>query len=116
MTNSNESKKMGSLTDLLGMIPGMGKQLKDVEVDEDQFKQIEAIILSMTVDERLKPQIINASRRKRIATGSGTTINDVNQLIKQFEQMKKMMKTMTKLTGKGRQVNMKNLTTGRKLR
>lgn len=109
-------KKMGSLTDLLGMIPGMGKQLKDVEVDEGQFKQIEAIILSMTITERTKPQVLNASRRKRIAKGSGTTINDVNQLLKQFEQMKKMMKTMTKLTGKGRQVNMKNLTAGRKLR
>ncbi|HRK74941.1 MAG TPA: signal recognition particle protein, partial [Rhodothermales bacterium] len=109
-------KKMGSLTDLLGLIPGMGKQLKDVEVDEGQFKQIEAIILSMTITERTKPQVLNASRRKRIAKGSGTTINDVNQLLKQFEQMKKMMKTMTKLTGKGRQVNMKNLTAGRKLR
>lgn len=109
-------KKMGSLTDLMGMIPGMGKQLKDVEINEDEFKHLEAIILSMTLEERQKPQMINGSRRKRIAKGSGLTINDVNQLLKQFDQMKKVMKTMTKLSGKGRPLNMQNIMGGRKLR
>jgi signal recognition particle subunit SRP54 len=108
-------KKMGSLTDLLGMIPGMGKQMKDVEVDEEGFKHIEAMILSMTFEERRNPQLINGSRRKRIATGAGQTIQDVNQLIKQFDQMKKMMKTMTKLTNKGRSLNMQNITGGKKI-
>lgn len=109
-------KKMGSLTDLLGMIPGLGKQLKDVEVNEDEFKHIEAMILSMTKEEREKPHLINGNRRKRIAKGSGMTINDVNQLLKQFDQMKKMMKTMSKLAGNKRALNMQNITGGRKLR
>jgi signal recognition particle subunit SRP54 len=76
------------------MIPGMGKALKGVDIDDDAFKGIEAMIKSMTVEERTNPQLLNGSRRKRIALGSGTTIQDVNQLIKQFGQMGKMMKMM----------------------
>lgn len=89
-------KKMGSLTDLVGMIPGAGKALEDAELDEETFKPIEAIINSMTPEERRHPDILNGSRRRRIANGSGTTVREINQLIKQFEQMKKMMKTMSK--------------------
>ena len=86
-------KKMGNLNQLLGMIPGMNTgALKDAQVDEKQMVKIEAIILSMTPAERLHPDIINGSRRKRIATGSGTTVEDINKLLKQFEQMKKTMK------------------------
>jgi len=87
-------KKMGSMKDLVGMIPGAGKALKDVDIDDDAFKGIEAIIFSMTPDERSKPSIINASRKKRIAKGSGTSVQEVNQLMKQFDQMSKMMKMM----------------------
>ncbi|WP_299104778.1 signal recognition particle protein [uncultured Tenacibaculum sp.] len=87
-------KKMGSMKDLVGMIPGAGKALKDVDIDDDAFKGIEAIIHSMTPSERGKPSIINSSRKKRIAKGSGTTIQEVNQLMKQFDQMSKMMKMM----------------------
>lgn len=87
-------KKMGNVKDLMGMIPGMGKALKGVDVDDDAFKGIEAIIRSMTPEERTNPQLLNGSRRKRIADGSGTSIQEVNQLIKQFGQMGKMMKMM----------------------
>ncbi|WP_300434094.1 signal recognition particle protein [Christiangramia sp.] len=87
-------KKMGSMKDLMGMIPGAGKMLKDVDIDDDAFKGIEAIIHSMTPGERSEPKIINASRKKRIAKGSGTTVQEVNQLLKQFNQMGKMMKMM----------------------
>ena len=87
-------KKMGNMKDLMGMIPGMGKALKGVEVDDDAFKGIEAMIKSMTKQERINPTILNGSRRKRIASGSGTSIQEVNQLIKQFGQMGKMMKMM----------------------
>ncbi len=87
-------KKMGSMKDLMGMIPGAGKALKDVDIDDDAFKGIEAIIHSMTPLERSTPTTINSSRKKRIAKGSGTTIQEVNQLMKQFEQMSKMMKMM----------------------
>jgi signal recognition particle subunit SRP54 len=89
-------KKMGSLTDLVGMIPGAGKALDDAELDEETFKPIEAIINSMTPEERRDPSLLNGSRRRRIAKGSGTTVREINQLIKQFEQMKKMMKSMQK--------------------
>ena len=99
-------KKMGSLTDLVGMIPGVGKQMKNLEVDDDAFRHIEAIIQSMTPEERRKPELINASRRKRIAMGCGLEVRDVNQMLKQFREMKKMMKTMTKLMGKGRGPNL----------
>ncbi len=87
-------KKMGSMKDLVGMIPGAGKALKDVDIDDDAFKGIEAIIHSMTPKERTEPAIINGSRKKRIASGSGTSVQQVNQLLKQFDQMSKMMKMM----------------------
>ncbi|CAL2079641.1 signal recognition particle protein [Tenacibaculum sp. 190524A05c] len=87
-------KKMGSMKDLVGMIPGAGKALKGMDIDDDAFKGIEAIIYSMTPDERSKPSLINASRKKRIAKGSGTSVQEVNQLMKQFDQMSKMMKMM----------------------
>ena len=87
-------KKMGNIKDLASMIPGMGKALKDVDMDNDSFKGIEAIILSMTPAEREKPEIINGSRRKRIADGSGTTVQEVNRLLKQFETTRSMMKNV----------------------
>ncbi|MCO6466536.1 MAG: signal recognition particle protein [Bradyrhizobiaceae bacterium] len=89
-------KKMGSLRDLLGMIPGMDKQLRNVQIDDKAMGRVEAIILSMTTEERRNPRILNGSRRRRIALGSGTSTQDVNRLIKQFEDMQKMMRTMTK--------------------
>ena len=88
-------KKMGNLKDLASMIPGVGKALKDVEIDDNAFKGIEAIILSMTMKERENPEILNKSRRERIARGSGTSIQEVNRLIKQFDQTRKMMKLVT---------------------
>lgn len=109
-------KKMGSMKDLLGMIPGLGAQIKDVEIEEDAFKHIEALILAMTPEERQKPHILNGPRRKRIASGAGLQVSDVNNLIKQFDQMKKMMKTMNKLQSSKRQMNMQNLMGGRRFR
>ncbi len=102
-------QNMGSMKDLIGMIPGVGSQMKDLDLDEDAFKHIEAMILSMTPEERANPQILNGTRRRRIARGSGVEVRDVNQLIKQFRDMKKMMKTMSKLTGQGRSMDMKKL-------
>jgi signal recognition particle subunit SRP54 len=93
-------KKMGNIKDLAAMIPGMGKALKDTEIDDDAFKGIEAIIQSMTPGERENPKILNGSRRKRIATGSGNSIVEVNRLIKQFEDTAKMMKMMSGGGGK----------------
>ena len=93
-------KKMGNLKDLASMIPGVGKAIKDMDIDDDAFKGIEAIIYSMTPAERETPDIINGSRRKRIATGSGTTIQEVNRLLKQFEDTRKMMKMMSGGAGK----------------
>ena len=90
----NQVKKMGNLKDLASMIPGMGKVLKDIDIPDDAFKQTEAIIDSMTPAERERPEIINPSRRERIAKGSGTTVADVNRLLKQFDQTRKMMKTV----------------------
>lgn len=89
-------KKMGSMKDLLGMMPGMGKMLRDVEIKDDAFKPIEAMIQSMTPYERKNPQVIDANRRKRIAMGSGTTLTDVNRMIKQLEETKKMMRMVSK--------------------
>ena len=91
----NQIKKMGNLKDLAAMIPGVGKQLKDIDIDDDAFKGIEAIIQSMTPKERSNPEILNQSRRMRIAKGSGTNIQEVNRLIKQFDQTRKMMKMVT---------------------
>src|SRR5690606_11246708 len=106
-------KNMGSLRDLLGMIPGFGRQIKDLDIDDDAFKHIEAMILSMTPDERASPDLISGSRRRRIAQGAGLEVRDVNQLLKQFKEMKKMMKTMSKLMGKGRAVSLGSLMQGR---
>lgn len=99
-------KKMGNLKDLASMIPGVGKQIKDLDFDDDAFKGIEAIIRSMTPMERTNPEIINGSRRARIAKGSGTDIQEVNRLIKQFDETRKMMRKMT--SGGGKQV-MRNM-------
>ena len=93
-------KKMGSLKSILSMIPGMEKQLRDVDIDDRALLRIEAIITSMTKKERAKPDILNASRRKRIAAGAGVTVEDVNKLMKQYEQMKKMFKQMNNKNGK----------------
>lgn len=111
MQQINQIKKMGNIKDLVGMIPGMGKMMKDVDIDDDAFKSIEAIIQSMTPQERKNPILLNGSRRKRIAAGSGTDIQEVNRLVKQFEDTRKMMKMMT--TGGGKQMikNMKNMKT-----
>ena len=92
-------KKMGNMKDLLGMIPGIGKQIKDMDIDEKQFAKLEAMILSMTPEERGNPDIMTGTRRQRIAGGSGSTIQDVNQFMKQFEEMRKMMKMMNKMGG-----------------
>jgi len=87
-------RKMGSMKDILGMIPGVGKQLRDVDIDEHQFDKVQALILSMTPQERRKPDIINPSRKRRIAAGAGQQVEDVNRLLAQFRQMQKMMKQM----------------------
>ena len=97
LTQLHQIKKLGSLQSLLGLIPGMGKYkeaLKDVDLDGKEMKHLEAIIYSMTPEERRKPEILNGSRRKRIADGSGTRIQDVNRMVKQFKEMKKQMKRM----------------------
>ena len=99
----SQIKKMGSLKSILSMLPGMDKQLRDVDVDDRQMFRVEAIIKSMTAKERAHPDIINASRRRRIAAGCGQTVEDVNRLMKQYEQMKKMFKQMN---GKGKRRNM----------
>ena len=103
-------KKMGNVKDLLGMIPGMGKAIRDVDIDDDAFKGIEAIIQSMTNEERTKPDLIDSSRKKRIAKGSGSSIEDVNKLLKQFQETKKMMKLMSnKQNMKGLMNSMKGM-------
>ena len=107
-------KKMGNVKDLMGMIPGMGKAMKGVEIEDDAFKHVEAMISSMTNKERSNPSILNGSRRQRVARGSGRSVNDVNQLIKQFNDMSKMMKmmqgvgmkNMMKMMGKGGMPNL----------
>ena len=90
----HQIKKMGNIRDLVSMIPGVGKAIKDIDIDDDAFKGIEAIIYSMTPEERSHPSLLNGQRRKRIAKGSGTTVQDVNKLITQFDQARKMMKTV----------------------
>ncbi len=103
-------KKMGSLQELISMIPGVGSQMKDVEVDPNSLKKIEAIICSMTMKEREKPQIIDGSRKRRISRGSGTQVQDINRLLKQFDQMSTMMKRMNKIAGKrGHAAAMRNI-------
>jgi signal recognition particle subunit SRP54 len=102
-------QKMGSIKELMGMIPGIGNKISDLDIDEDAFKHIEAIIQSMTPEERANPDILNGMRRRRIARGSGNEVRDVNQLISQFEEMKDMMKTMQKMTSGGQDVDMSSL-------
>ena len=109
LSQIQQIKKMGNIKDLMGMVPGMGKMVKDVDVDDDAFKHIEAIITSMTPKERANPKIINSSRKKRIGKGSGTSIQQVNQLLKQFEQMGKMMKMMQGGGGKRMMQMMKGM-------
>ncbi len=109
LSQIQQIKKMGSMKDLVGMIPGAGKAMKDVDIDDDAFKGIEAIIHSMTPLERSTPTAINASRKKRIANGSGTSIQEVNQLMKQFNQMSKMMKMMQGGGGKKMMQMMKGM-------
>ncbi len=102
LSQLQQIKKMGNIKDLLGMLPGMNKALKNIDIDDDSFKPIEAIIRSMTPHERSTPDVINGNRKKRIANGSGTSVQEVNNLLKQFEEMRKMMKKMNKLgSGKG---------------
>ena len=96
LSQIQQIKKMGNIKDLASMIPGVGKALKDVDIDDDAFKGVEAIIYSMTPEERENPELINGSRRKRIASGRGTTIQDVNRLLKQFDESKKMMRMLSK--------------------
>ena len=100
-------KKMGNLKDLMGMIPGVGKQIKDIDISDDSFKGIEAMINSMTPTERANPDVIDGSRRKRIAKGSGKDISEVNAFMKQFEQMRDMMKNMNKMNMFGKMMGMK---------
>ncbi len=100
-------KKMGNLKDLMGMIPGVGKQIKDIDISDDSFKGIEAMINSMTPAERADPDLIDSSRRKRIAKGSGKEISEVNAFMKQFEQMRDMMKNMNKMNMFGKMMGMK---------
>lgn len=97
-------KRMGSMKSIIGMLPGLGDKLKDVDIDDSQLNRVEAIITSMTKAERAKPSIINPSRKKRIAAGSGNRVEDVNRLLKQFEQMQKMMK---QFTGKNSKMNLR---------
>lgn len=100
LTQINQIKKMGNMKDLIGMLPGVGKAIKDVDINDDAFKHIEAIIYSMTPEERRRPSVIDMNRKKRIAKGAGRKLEDVNALMKQFEQMGKMMKMMQGPQGK----------------
>jgi signal recognition particle subunit SRP54 len=109
LSQIQQVKKMGNIKDLMGMIPGAGKMMKDVDIDDDAFKHIEAIIQSMTPEERSKPSVLNNSRKKRIGSGSGTSVQQVNQLMKQFNQMSKMMKMMQGGSGRKMMQMMKNM-------
>lgn len=108
LSQLQQIKKMGNMKDMLSMIPGMGKAVKDIDINDDSFKPIESIIRSMTLEERENPDKINVSRKARIAKGSGTSVQQVNQLLKQFEDMRKMMKTMNKMGGGKRALNALN--------
>ncbi len=109
LSQIKQIKKMGNVKDLMGMIPGMGKAIKDTDIDDDAFKGIEAIIYSMTAEERQNPKLLNGSRRRRIALGSGSDIQEVNRLIKQFSQTSKMMKMMSGKGGKNMLKTMSNM-------
>jgi len=100
LNQMKQIKKMGSMKSIIGMLPGVGDKIKDADIDESQLNRVEAIITSMTKAERAKPSIINASRKKRIAKGSGTKVEEVNRLLRQFEQMQKVMKQFTGKSGK----------------
>ena len=100
MSQIQQIKKMGNVKDLMSMVPGMGKAIKNLDIDDDAFKGIEAIINSMTPEERTNPSILNGTRRVRIANGSGTTVSEINRLVKQFDETRKMMRMMT--SGKGK--------------
>ena len=113
LSQLEQVKKMGNMKDLLGMIPGMGKAMKDVDIDDNSFKPVEAIIRSMTTEERENPDVINGSRKNRIAAGSGTSVQQVNQLLKQFNDMRKLMKTMNKMGGGKRALSSLNPFGGR---
>ncbi|MFM2225044.1 MAG: signal recognition particle protein [Bacteroidota bacterium] len=102
LSQLNQIKKMGNLKDLMAMIPGVGKAMKDIDISDDAFKKIEAIIQSMTPKERMNPDLIDGNRRKRLASGSGNSIQEVNNFLKQFEEMRKMMKNMNKMQSAGR--------------
>jgi len=105
LSQLNQIRKMGNIKDLASMIPGLGKALKDVDIDDSQFKRFEAIILSMTPEERSNPDLIDPSRRRRIAAGSGNDVVEVSQFMKQFEEMRKMLKTMSKMSLSGKAMN-----------
>ena len=102
-------KSMGSISDMVGMIPGMAKHAGNMEEEEDSMRHVEALIMSMTPFERQKPHVINSSRRRRIARGSGLQVSDVNQLLRQFKQMRKLMKRMSRTMGKGGGVNLASM-------
>ncbi len=106
LSQLNQIKRMGNLKDLIAMIPGLGKQVKDLDIDESAFKKIEAIIQSMTIEERTNPAIIDGSRKKRIARGSGNTQQAINQFMKQFFEMRKMMRMMTNMAASGKNFNL----------
>ena len=105
LSQIQQIKKMGNLKDLMGMIPGMGKMIKNADIDDDAFKPVEAIIFSMTPKERRTPEVIDSSRKKRIANGSGTSVQQVNNLLKQYSEMRKMIKKVNKMSGKGQLKN-----------
>jgi signal recognition particle subunit SRP54 len=109
LSQIKQIKKMGNVKDLMGMLPGMGKAIQNLDIDDNAFKGIEAIIHSMTPEEREDPSVINGSRRKRIASGSGTTIQEVNRLIKQFDDTRRMMKMVTASKGRGMANLMRNM-------
>jgi len=109
LSQIKQIKKMGNVKDLMGMLPGMGKAVQDLDIDDNAFKGLEAIINSMTPGEREDPSVINGSRRKRIASGSGTTIQEVNRLIKQFDDTRRMMKMVTASKGRGMANMMRNM-------
>ena len=109
LTQIEQIKKMGNVKDLMGMIPGMSSKIKDIDIDNDSFKHIEAMIKSMTLEERKNPNLMNQSRKMRIAFGSGQDISEVNKMMKQFSQMSKMMKMMQGGKGKNMLNMMQNL-------
>jgi signal recognition particle subunit SRP54 len=105
LSQINQIKKMGDIKSLLGMIPGVGKLTKDIDINDSSFKKVESIIQSMTPDERLKPEILNMNRKMRIARGCGQTVHEINAFIKQFEEMRKMMHMMSKGQGMSNMMN-----------